>query len=109
MLIHLTEAKRIIDFHRQHPTHISPLIDGLARLLVSLIGVLLVLVPTIVLSYLTSLRWILVSTFMFTIAFSVAMSLISKASNEQMIMATAAYGAVLVVFVANRVNNGFKE
>jgi hypothetical protein len=42
----------------------------------------------------------LLATFLFIIFFSVAVSVMSKATNEQIIMATAAYGAILVVFVA---------
>ena len=54
-----------------------------------------------VLSYITAFKWVLFVTFSFTIVFSVGLSIMSRASNDQIIMATAAYGAVLVVFVAN--------
>lgn len=59
------------------------------------------LVPMTTLSYITDFRWILFVTFAFTILFSVGLSIMSRASNDQIIMATAAYGAVLVVFVGN--------
>jgi hypothetical protein len=39
--------------------------------------------------------------FLFVISFSIASSIVSKASNDQIMAATAAYGAVLVVFIAN--------
>lgn len=54
-----------------------------------------------VLSYITALKLALVTTFVFTVVFSIAVSVFSRASNDQIITATAAYGAVLVVFVAN--------
>jgi hypothetical protein len=54
-----------------------------------------------VLSYVTSFKWVMVIAFLFTIFFSVGLSIVSSASNYQILAATAAYGAVLVVFVAN--------
>jgi VIT1/CCC1 family predicted Fe2+/Mn2+ transporter len=100
----LTEIKRIIDSSRQHSTYISPVVDNTARLLVAVIGGLLVLVPMAALSYITSLHWILIAAFLFTFNFSVAVTIVSKASNDQVIAATAAYGAILVIFVANRIH-----
>jgi uncharacterized membrane protein YagU involved in acid resistance len=55
----------------------------------------------VVLSYVTAFKWILVITFLFTIFFSIGLSIVSRASNDQIMTATAAYGAVLVVFIAN--------
>lgn len=81
--------------------HISPAVDVATRILVAIVGGLLVLVPIAVLSYITEFKWVLFVTFAFTIVFSVGLSIMSRASNDQIIMATAAYGAVLVVFVAN--------
>jgi VIT1/CCC1 family predicted Fe2+/Mn2+ transporter len=78
-------------------------VDNFTRLVVAIIGGLLVLVPTATLSYTTALHWILIATFLFTLTFSVAVAVMSKASNDQVIMATAAYGAILVVFVANTI------
>ena len=77
------------------------MIDITARLLVAIIGGLLVLIPMTVLSYITAFKWVLVVAYLFTICFSIALSTVSRASNDQIIAATAAYGAVLVVFVAN--------
>jgi VIT1/CCC1 family predicted Fe2+/Mn2+ transporter len=78
-------------------------VDNTARLVVAIIGGLLVLVPTAALSYITPLHWILIATFLFTLTFSVVIAIMSKASNDQVLMATAAYGALLVVFVANTI------
>ncbi|KAN0112383.1 hypothetical protein V8E51_005334 [Hyaloscypha variabilis] len=100
------EIKRIIDSSRQHATYISPVVDNIARLLVAVIGGLLVLVPMAALSYITSLHWILIAAFLFTFIFSVAVAVTSRASNDQVIAATAAYGAILVIFVANRIQKG---
>ncbi|KAF4632381.1 hypothetical protein G7Y89_g5749 [Cudoniella acicularis] len=99
------EIKRIIDSSRHHSTYISPVVDNTARLLVAVIGGLLVLVPMAALSYITSLHWILIAAFLFTFNFSVAVAIVSKASNDQVIAATAAYGAILVIFVANRIQH----
>jgi VIT1/CCC1 family predicted Fe2+/Mn2+ transporter len=78
-------------------------VDDFTRLVVAIIGGLLVLVPTAALSYTTALHWILIATFLFTLIFSVAVAVMSEASNDQVIMATAAYGGILVVFVANTI------
>jgi VIT1/CCC1 family predicted Fe2+/Mn2+ transporter len=99
------ETKKIIESCQQRPYPISPVVDITTRLLVAIIGGLLVLVPMTVLSYVTAFRGVLVVTFLFTICFSIALSTVSRASNDQIIMATAAYGAVLVVFVANILPN----
>jgi uncharacterized membrane protein YagU involved in acid resistance len=94
-------TRRIVRAYRRRPLHISPVVDVAARILVAVIGGLLLLVPMSVLSFVTAFKWVLVVTFLFTIVFSLALSIVSRASNEQMMGATAAYGAVLVVFVAN--------
>ena len=101
LLIISTEAKKIIESYHRRPYSVSPVVDIAARLLVAIIGGLLVLVPMTTLCYVTEIRWVLIVTFLFTIFFSIALSIVSRASNDQIIMATAAYGAVLVVFVAN--------
>jgi uncharacterized membrane protein YagU involved in acid resistance len=61
----------------------------------------MLLVPMTVLCYVTAFKWVLLVTFLCTIIFSIALSIVSRASNDQIMAATAAYGAVLVVFVAN--------
>jgi len=58
------------------------------------------------LSYITSLHWLLIEAFLITLIFSLAVVIVSKASNDQVIAATAAYGAIIVIFVANRIQQG---
>jgi glycopeptide antibiotics resistance protein len=95
------EMKKIIESYHQRPYPISPFVGNTARLLVAVIGGLLVLIPMMILANVLKIELVLLSTFLFTIFFSVAVSVMSRASNDQIIVATAAYGAVLVVFVAN--------
>jgi hypothetical protein len=84
-----------------HARHISQIVDNLARLLIAVVGGILLLAPMAVLIFVNSLGLTLGITFIFVLVFSVALSLVSKASNDQILAVTAAYGAILVVFVAN--------
>jgi hypothetical protein len=52
----------------------------------------------VVLCYVTVFKRVLVVTFLFVISFLVALSVVSKASNDQTMVATA---AVFVVSIAN--------
>jgi hypothetical protein len=98
----MTEGtETIINYHRMHARHISPIVDNLARLLIAIVGRVLLLAPMTVLIFVSSLGLTLGITFIFVLIFSVALSLVSKASNDQILGVTAAYGTILVVFVAN--------
>lgn len=77
------------------------MVDTITRMIVAVVGGLLLLVPMTVLSYITEFKWVLVVTFLFVIFFSLALAAVSSASNDQIMAATAAYGAVIVVFIAN--------
>jgi hypothetical protein len=75
----------------------------LSRLLNTLLAVVLLIAPVIVL-FITrrkpaAIKIAIISVF--TIAFSVALSLFTKAKRHEVFAATAAYSAVLVVFLGN--------
>jgi hypothetical protein len=84
-----------------HSRHISPSVDRIARLTMALLGGILLLTPMAVLPFLNSLKWVLIATSLFVTFFGIVLAMVSKVSNDQTLAATAAYGAVLVVFVAN--------
>lgn len=75
--------------------------DIAARFIFALLAGVFFIVPLVVLSYQTSLRSHLVTVSICIVVFSFLLSLISQASNQETLMAVAAYAAVLVVFVAS--------
>jgi uncharacterized membrane protein YczE len=60
----------------------------------------------IALAYITSKKWLVISTVLFVFVFAILLGLFSKGSNHELIAATAAYAAVLVVFVGNTIDPG---
>jgi hypothetical protein len=80
---------------------ISPFVDRTARFLIALFGGLLLMGPMIAMSLVTvqNNRIIIASIFVF--AFSVFLSFISGASNQEVLAGSAAYAAVIVVFVGS--------
>jgi VIT1/CCC1 family predicted Fe2+/Mn2+ transporter len=86
----------------QRERDISSRTDFFAQLFISVVAALFLLVPMVVLSYIQSKAFLLMTTCLFVLAFVVGLSAASKASNQEIVAATAAYGAVLVVFVGQR-------
>ncbi len=84
-----------------HARHTSLVVDHLARLIMAMLGGILFLVLMTVLAFLNSLKWTLITICLFVVFFSVVLSLVSRVSNDQVLAATAAYSAVMVVFVAS--------
>jgi VIT1/CCC1 family predicted Fe2+/Mn2+ transporter len=78
---------------------ITAFVDYLSRLLVTIMASLFLIVPMVVLSYVEP-KWArLFSASLFVPLFAVYVSLVSKGSNQEMVMSSAAYAAVIVVFV----------
>lgn len=84
---------------RPYAVMISSAIDNLARLFVAILASLFLLAPMIILTYVSSQTYHLVITCLFVLAFAVTASVASNASNQELMAASAAYAAVLVVFV----------
>ena len=98
---------KIMEGKSLHEEKVSPAVDVLARILMSLIGGAFLLVPMIVLSFLrNSLVHSLIVTAVFIIVFAILLSLLTSASNQDIVSATAAYSAVLVVLVGVAQPNG---
>ena len=72
----------------------------------ALFGGLFLLVPMIALAYITSKKYLLVTTVLFVLIFALSLGYLSKGSNQELVGATAAYAAVLVVFVGNSITSG---
>jgi hypothetical protein len=84
---------------RPYAINISTTVDSIARILMALLAGLFLLTPMVALSYINSKEFSLITTCLFVVVFAIVLSLASKASNQEVITATAAYAAVLVVFV----------
>ncbi|CAI6331467.1 unnamed protein product [Periconia digitata] len=77
-------------------------IDIFSRLIITFLAVVLLMAPVVALFGLNKNGHIkILIIFLFTMAFSVALSLFTKAKRHEVFAATAAYCAVLVVFLGN--------
>ncbi|PMD29111.1 hypothetical protein L207DRAFT_574509 [Hyaloscypha variabilis F] len=70
-----------------------------SRFIVSLVGGVFLLAPMCELTYVNSVKWRLISVVLWVLFFSFAIAASSKATNQELLLATAAYAAVLVVFI----------
>lgn len=84
---------------------IIPFVDGLARFLVALMGGAFLLVLIIDMSFTNSQNWRLVISSIAVIAFAVFLSLLSEASNQEVLGGAAAYAVVMAVFVGSIISN----
>lgn len=71
----------------------------------ALAGGIALIVPVVIMSENQSLRWGLVTTSLATLVFAGGMTAFSKAEEKDILTATAAYAAVLVVFVGTTLPN----
>lgn len=95
-------------------TLISPYrLDVLLRIVLTFIAVVLLLIPVLILyetqpttasEIKSSSRAQITTIFSFTIVFSASCSIFTKARRQEVFTATAAYCAVLVVFLGNTSN-----
>ena len=81
------------------PQEISPFVDRLARFIVAITGGLSLVVPMLIMRLDEHLKKSLITVSVAVVLFSALTSLMFKASNVETLGATAAYAAVLVVFV----------
>ncbi len=87
--------------------------DILLRIVITIIAAVLLLVPVFVLFRLQPTsreeferksNYQIITIFVFTLAFSASCSIFTKARRQEVFTATAAYSAVLVVFLGNTAN-----
>jgi hypothetical protein len=81
------------------PEHLSRTAEVLARFLVAMIGALFILVPIYIMAIHTSRDKNLVTTTVAVVLFATVCSVTLRTTYDQTLGATAAYAAVLVVFV----------
>lgn len=83
----------------KRPLPTGPLTENIARICMAILSGVLVLVPIIALSYIESLGYRLLTTCLFVMVFAIVASLAVTGTNNELITITAAYAAVLVVFL----------
>jgi hypothetical protein len=100
-LEHVEERTPGSHSHRIRPyaLAVSSVIDFLARFFIAVAAALFLLVPMVALSYIQQKEYLLITTCLFVLGFVILISSASQASNQEIITSTAAYAAVLVVFV----------
>ena len=86
-------------FSGMMPEDTSPFVDILARFMVAITGGLSLVIPMLVMRLDEYLKKSLITVSVAVILFSALTSLMFKASYVETLAATAAYAAVLVVFV----------
>ena len=82
------------------------IVDKIARIMFGILGGVVLLVPLVVLTFIENNHYRLLATTLFTFVFVLFMAFFSDASNQELIGATAAYTAVLVVFVGSALSAG---
>jgi hypothetical protein len=83
----------------------TPFLDFIARLFLAFFGGGLLLAPIIAMSFVNSQSLRLIIASIFVVIVSVALSLATTASNQEIIAGVAAYTAVVVVFVGSALSS----
>ncbi|MCJ1458117.1 hypothetical protein MMC28_008488 [Mycoblastus sanguinarius] len=92
--------RRVFDFRSgKPPDTVSPFVDKLARFIVAITGGLSLVVPMLVMRLHENSNKSLITTSVAVVLFAGMVSVVFKASNAETLGITAAYAAVLVVFV----------
>jgi len=88
-------------------------LDYMIRTIISVLAVALLLLPVLILYYIqpltpaeikTQAKLQILTIFVFTLVFSAAVAVTTRAKRQEVFAATAAYCAVLVVFLGNTSN-----
>lgn len=79
--------------------HVSRAIDTLATFVVAFLGGIFLLAPMFALTYVRVQKYQLIIVVLFVLVFAFAIAASSKATNQEMLGATAAYAAVLVILI----------
>jgi VIT1/CCC1 family predicted Fe2+/Mn2+ transporter len=88
------------------PARVSKVADKLASILVAFLGGAFLLAPMYNLTYVHAQKYQLISVVLWVLFFAISLALSSRATNQELLIATAAYAAVLVVFVGRTPGSG---
>lgn len=83
----------------------SQSIITISRVLVSLMSVLFLVIPMFALTYIRPTGFLLLAAALFSVIFAFIVAVTSRARHHEIFGVTAAYAAVLMVFVGNAVSN----
>jgi hypothetical protein len=83
----------------------SASISIIARVLMSFMSVIFLIVPMFALTYIQGTGYILLTAALFAVVFAILVAVSSRARNHEVFGVTAAYAAVLMVFVGNAIQN----
>jgi len=86
-------------FNKSIPDVVSPFVDKFARFIIALTGGLSLVVPMLIMRLQQNSNKSLITTSVAVVLFSGVVSIVFRASNAETLSITAAYAAVLVVFV----------
>jgi hypothetical protein len=85
--------------HWLRPIPVGAITDNVARFIMAVFTGVLLLVPVVALSYINPTGYRLLATCLFVLAFAVIASVGITSTTNELVGATAAYAAVLVVFL----------
>jgi hypothetical protein len=104
----LEESKRQIKLFAGKPDQIpiSHGVDTVARLVLSTVADVFLLAPMFTLAYIVSQGVSIMTTSLFVLVFAAVLSLATTASNRELMVAVAAYTAVLVCSLGQTNKNG---
>lgn len=95
--------KRYSFLGRPYQVPQNPAVDRFIRCVVAVIAAATLLVPLLALSYISQRDYTIMATCLFVLLFAFIVSMISKASTTDVMVAVATYAAVLVVFVGQTI------
>ena len=81
----------------------SASVDRLARVFIAMVTVLFLIAPMFALAYIRPIGYILLAAALFSAFFGLVFALSSRARYHEVVGITAAYAAVLMVFVGNAI------
>ena len=86
---------------RPRAATLTPIVNRLATFIIALIGGVSLVAPMVVLVYLRSMTLKTVAISVSVLIFAAILAVFTQAKNQELLAATAAYAAVLVVFVGS--------
>lgn len=96
-------TKRYSFLGRPYQVPENPLFDRFIRCVVAVIAAATLLIPLITLSYIKQRDYTIMATCLFVLLFAFMVSMISKSTTTDLMVAVATYAAVLVVFVGQTI------
>jgi hypothetical protein len=109
--IELLEPIRALYSNGQERNHIGHVkfIETCSRLIFGVFAAVALLTPLVALTFIQNTKWRLFAATTFVLGFVLILTFLTKASNQEMASATAAYAAVLVVFIGSALSSSSRS